>query len=89
MTNLCLLSGGRTRASLNTAFSNGKLLINETQLELGEAMMDELSLISEVLGTQSVYARDHSTGWMKARTRLGIPFTKFIVRLKRRAQGHY
>lgn len=82
---LCLLSGGRTRDSLNAAFSRGKLLINENQLELGEAMMDELSLISEILGTRSVYARDHSTGWMKARTRLGIPFTKFIVRLKRRA----
>ena len=50
--------------------------------DLVKAMMDELSLISEILGTRSV---DHSTGWMKARTRLGIPFTKFIVRLKRRA----
>ena len=31
--------------------------------DLVKAMMDELSLISEILGTRSV---DHSTGWMES-----------------------
>lgn len=82
---LCILAGDRARRSLNNTFANGKLVINNSHLELGYAVMEELLLISEILGTQSVYTRDHSTGWMKARTRLGIPFTKFIVRLKKRA----
>lgn len=81
---MCILASGRTRQSMQVAFNSGKLVITEENIKHGEVLMDELTLISEILGTTSVFARDHSTAWDKARNRLGISFNQFIVRLRKK-----
>lgn len=81
---LCLLAVDRSRSSMENTFYTGNLSIKDKHVEFAETIMSELLLISEILGTQAVFARDHSTGWIKARTRLGIPFAEFIKRLKQK-----
>lgn len=81
---LCLLAVDRSRNSMENTFYTGNLSIKDKHVEFAETIMPELLLISEILGTSAVFSRDHSTGWIKARTRLGIPFTEFIKRLKQK-----
>lgn len=81
---LCLLAVDRSRSSMENTFYTGNLSIKDKHVEFAETVMPELLLISEILETSSVFARDHSTGWIKARTRLGISFTEFIKRLKQK-----
>lgn len=81
---LCILAMDRSRGSMESAFYSGNLCVKEKHIEFAETIMPELLLISEILGTQAVFARDHSTGWVKARTRLGVPFAEFIKRLKQK-----
>lgn len=81
---LCLLAMDRNRTSMEVAFYSGNLSIKEKHVEFAETIMPELLLISEILGTQAVFTRDHSTGWVKARTRLGVSFAEFIKRLKQK-----
>lgn len=82
---LCILASGRTRQSMRNAFNSGKLVITEEAISHGKELMEELILISEILNTNSVFVRDHSTAWDKARDRLGISFNKFVVRLRKKA----
>lgn len=82
---LCILAEDRSSKSMETAFYSGNLSIKDKHLEFAEIIMTELLLISEILKTQSVFARHHSTGWIKARTHLGISFAEFIKRLKQKA----
>lgn len=82
---LCIVAGDRTRASMESAFYNGTLVIKEKHLELADTLMPELMLIAEILGTQKVFTRDYSIGWVKARTRLGISFNEFIKKLRQKA----
>lgn len=82
---LCILASGRTRQSMRKAFNSGKLVITEEAISHGKQLMEELILISEILDTNSVFVRDHSTAWDKARDRLGISFNKFVVRLRKKA----
>lgn len=71
---LCILARGRKRQSMQIAFNTGKLVITEEDIEHGKELMEELLLISEILESTSVFVRDHSTAWDKARDRLGISF---------------
>lgn len=82
---LCILASGRTRQSMRNAFNSGKLVITEEAISHGKQLMEELILISEILDTNSVFVRDHSTAWDRARDRLGISFNKFVVRLRKKA----
>lgn len=82
---LCILAENRSNDSMHTAFYSGNLSIKDKHLEFAEIIMTELLLISEILKTQSVFARHHSTGWIKARTHLGISFAEFIKKLKQKA----
>lgn len=65
---LCILASGRTRQSMRNAFNSGKLVITEEAISHGKELMEELILISEILNTNSVFVRDHSTAWDKADT---------------------
>lgn len=82
---LCLLAGNRTRQSMLTTFNSGNLKITDKDIETAKIYMTELMVISEILHTNNVFARDHSTAWIKARTRLGISFPNFITKLKKKA----
>jgi hypothetical protein len=84
---LCILALGRTRQSMRNAFNSGKLVVTEEAISHGKELMEELILISEILDTNSVFVRDHSTAWDKARNRLGISFNQFIVRLRKKADS--
>ena len=80
---LCILAENRSRSSMEVTFSSGKLRIKNSNLTFGDMIMTELAAISEVLGSKSPYLRDNSTGWIKARTRLGMTFPKFLNNLKK------
>lgn len=82
---LCVLAQDRQKHSLQNAFNSGKLVITEANLEYGHQLMQELILMSEILESTSVFGRDHTTAWSRARTRLGMSFGQFIVRLKKKA----
>lgn len=82
---LCILAMDRSNGSMRAAFYSGSLSIKEKHIEFAEVVMTELLLISEILKTQSVFIREHSTGWIKARTHLGISFAEFIKKLKQKA----
>lgn len=84
---LCILAHGRRRQSMQIAFNAGKLVISEEDIEHGRELMEELILISEILESTSVFARDHSTAWDKARDRLGISFNQFIVKLRKKVNS--
>lgn len=84
---LSALSNGRTRQSLATAFNSGKLVLKDSDIKHACEITEELKIISEVLNTKSIFGRDHIIGWDKARTRLGISFNKFIVKLTKRAKN--
>lgn len=82
---LCIVAKDRTIGTMQRAFNCGKLVINEEHLDWGNTLMSELSIIAEILHSPSVFARTHSTAWAKARERLGMPFNKFVVKLRKKA----
>lgn len=82
---LCVVAKDRNRVSMQRAFNTGKLVINKDHLDWGKQLMSELTIIAEILHSSSVFARDHSTAWAKARGRLGIPFGKFVIKLRKKA----
>lgn len=81
------LARGRKRQSMQIAFNTGKLVITEEDIKHGKELMEELLLISEILKSISVFVRDHSTAWDKARDRLGISFNQFVVKLRKKASS--
>lgn len=84
---LCILSNGRTRGSMYQAFSTGHLKVSEKDTEFGDIIMNELAAISQVLNSTAPYNRDCSIGWIKARTRLGITFPKFLNLLRKKSNS--
>lgn len=82
---LCIVAGDRSSNTMETTFYNGTLSIKDKHIEYADTIMPELMLISEILKTTKVFNRYHSLGWIKARTRLGVPFNTFIKRLKQKA----
>lgn len=83
---LCILAGERGRSSMENAFCKGTLKITEAHVKFAEEVLKELILISTILGTNAPISRDNSTGWIKARTRLGMPISKFMTILKKKAK---
>lgn len=79
-----LINNSQDRWKANDRLDSYVYERKEAYVRLKE-LMEELILISEILNTNSVFVRDHSTAWDKARDRLGISFNKFVVRLRKKA----
>lgn len=84
---LCLLAKDRTRSSMDNTFYSGNLMIKDHHVKFAEEILQELMHISDILGSTLPIDRDHSTGWIKARGRLGMPVSSFMQLLKKRAKS--
>lgn len=83
---LCLLAKNRTLNSMTSTFYSGNLIIKDHHLKFAEEILQELLHISDILGDTSPIDRGHSTGWIKARERLGMPISSFMQLLKKKAK---
>lgn len=85
---LCLMAGeNRTRASMEQAFNSGVLVIKDSHVNFAHEILKELIAISEILNSSQPIARDAINGWVKARTRLGMPVAQFYKKLKKKASS--
>lgn len=84
---LCLLAGDRGATSMNVSFYKGILKVTDAHMKFAEEILKELILISTILGTNAPLSRGNSTGWIKARTRLGMPIPQFMNLLKKNAKN--
>lgn len=84
---LCLLSQGRTSSSMASSFYTGKLVIKQYHVDKANQYCSELIAISEILGSTACFDRYNTSGWIKARERLGMSIPQFFVLLKKKAKS--
>lgn len=84
---LCLLSCGRTSASMESSFYSGNLVIKKHHIDKANQYYSELIAIAEILGSTACFDRYNTLGWIKARERLGMLVPQFLTVLKKKSRN--